>query len=48
MITFHTDHPIAYESDDHKFPWGTRTSNAKSEYFKFQLLRLFEERVDWS
>lgn len=48
MIKFLCESPIAYESDDHKFPWGTRTSNAKSEYFKFKLLRLFDESVDWS
>ena len=48
MIKFFTDSPIAFQSDDHKFPWGTRTSNSKSEYFQFKLMRLFSEDIDWS
>ena len=48
MIKFHSDFPIAYQSDDHKYPWGTRTSNSRSDYFQFKLMRLFSENVDWS
>lgn len=48
MITLETQFPIAYESDDHRFPWGTRTSNANNGYFRAKLLRLFDENINWA
>ena len=48
MITLDTQFPIAYESDDHRFPWGTRTSNANNGYFRAKLLRLFDENINWA
>lgn len=48
MITVDTNHPIAYQSDDYMYPWGTRTSNANDGYFRAKLLRLFDEKIDWS
>lgn len=48
MITLETQFNIAYESDDHRFPWGTRSSNANDGYFRAKLLRLFDEKIDWA
>lgn len=32
-LNFQTDHPVAIDSDDHKFPWGTKQDNTRSPRF---------------
>lgn len=44
MITLETSHPIAYESPDHIFPWGTKNDNSTNEGFINETLDFWEQR----
>jgi len=43
QIELVTDFPIAYESQDHLVPWGTRRDNSQNPAFNGKLYRLFSE-----
>ena len=38
MITLETNHPVAIESPDHIFPWGTMRDNSTNEGFINEIL----------
>jgi hypothetical protein len=40
-----TDYPVAYESNDHKVPWGTKNDNTRSPRFVVACERLFPGEV---
>lgn len=40
-----TDHPIAYDTDDHKIPWGTAQDNTRSPRFVAACERHFDGRA---
>ena len=44
MIKLKTDHPIAYESPDHIFPWGTKNDNSTNEGFIEETLDFWKQR----
>lgn len=44
MITLKTDHPIAYDSPDHIFPWGTKNDNSTNEGFINETLEFWKQR----
>ena len=44
MITLETSYPIAYESPDHIFPWGTKNDNSTNEGFINETLDFWEQR----
>ena len=44
MITLKTDHPIAYDSPDHIFPWGTKNDNSTNEGFIEETLDFWKQR----
>tara|TARA_R110000796_G_scaffold22716_1_gene65565 strand:- start:246 stop:893 length:648 start_codon:yes stop_codon:yes gene_type:complete len=44
MITLKTDHPIAYDSPDHIFPWGTMRDNFTNKSFIGETLDFWKER----
>jgi 2-polyprenyl-3-methyl-5-hydroxy-6-metoxy-1,4-benzoquinol methylase len=37
-ITLKTDHPVAFTSPDHIFPWGTMRDNSTNEFFIEEIL----------
>tara|TARA_R110000796_G_scaffold97782_3_gene205034 strand:- start:5386 stop:6045 length:660 start_codon:yes stop_codon:yes gene_type:complete len=44
MITLKTKHPIAYDSPDHIFPWGTKNDNSTNEGFIEETLDFWKQR----
>jgi SAM-dependent methyltransferase len=45
MITVEAERDIAYESEDHLFPWGTRRDNSRNWRFNLRLNNLFPRRI---
>lgn len=44
-LTIKTDHPVAYESDDHHFPMGTMYNNTRSPRFVRACELLFKKKL---
>ncbi len=44
MITLKTKYPIAYDSPDHIFPWGTKNDNSTNEGFIEETLDFWKQR----
>ena len=44
MITLKTNHPIAYDSPDHVFPWGTMRDNSTNSGFIDETLDYWKQR----
>ncbi len=40
-ITLKTNHPVAFDSPDHVFPWGTMRDNSTNEFFIIHLNIIF-------
>jgi SAM-dependent methyltransferase len=40
-----TDYPVAYESNDHRFPWGTKNDNTRSPRFVTACERHFPDQI---
>ena len=43
-LTIKARKQIAYDSNDHIFPWGTKRDNSQNPRFNSQLINLFQER----
>lgn len=43
MITLITNHPIAYESPDHLYPWGTKQDNSTNSNFVEEINNYFNQ-----
>ena len=43
-LTIKARKKIAYDSNDHIFPWGTKRDNSKNPRFNNQLINLFQQR----
>ena len=44
-VILETAHPVAYTSNDHRFPWGTKNDNTRSPRFCAAIERHFGRRV---
>lgn len=42
-----TDYPIAYESNDHKSPWGTKNDNTRAPYFVQKCEEILGEKLNF-
>jgi len=47
MIKLNTNHPIAYESPDHLYPWGTKQDNSTNPNFVREIGNLFESSFNF-
>jgi Methyltransferase domain len=39
------DRPVALDSDDHRFPWGTRNDNTRSPRFRWKCEQVFGRKI---
>jgi hypothetical protein len=44
-FTVQTDYPVAYESNDHRFPWGTKNDNTRPPRFVAACERHFPDQT---
>lgn len=47
FVELETEQPIALDSDDHKFPWGTLNDNTRSPRFVYVCESLFKKRLNF-